>query len=72
MLMVVNLDPHRVQSGWVEVNLDALGIEPGAEYEVHDLLSDARYLWHGTRNYVELNPFAGACAHVFHVTPLKH
>jgi starch synthase (maltosyl-transferring) len=23
---------------------------------VHDLLSDARYMWHGARNYVELDP----------------
>ena len=69
MLVVVNLDPHRVQSGWVELDLDAIGIPPGAEYEVHDLLTAARYLWHGRHNYVELNPFAGASAHLFHVTP---
>ncbi len=72
MVVVVNLDPHRVQSGWVELDLDGLRIEPGAEYEMHDLLTDARYLWHGSHNYVELNPFAGASAHVFHVTPIKH
>ncbi len=70
MLVVVNLDPHRVQSGWIELDLDALAIEPGTEYEVHDLLTDAKYLWHGSHNYVELNPFAGASAHVFHVNPL--
>jgi starch synthase (maltosyl-transferring) len=56
ILTVVNLDPHHVQSGWISVDLGKLGIEPGASYQVHDFLTDARYLWHGARNYVELNP----------------
>ena len=30
----------------------------------HDLLSDARYLWHGRRNFVELAPGMG---HIFAV-----
>ena len=25
-------------------------------YEVHDLLTDTRYIWHGKRNYVALHP----------------
>jgi starch synthase (maltosyl-transferring) len=33
-------------------------------YQVHDLLSDARYLWHGHRNYVELDP-KHIPAHIF-------
>jgi starch synthase (maltosyl-transferring) len=35
-------------------------------YQVHDLLSDARYIWHGSANYVELNPEVQP-AHVFRV-----
>jgi starch synthase (maltosyl-transferring) len=66
ILTVVNLDPNDVQSGWVSVALDKLGIEPGASYQVHDFLTGARYLWHGSRNYVELNP-AAVPAHVFRV-----
>jgi starch synthase (maltosyl-transferring) len=31
---------------------------------VHDLLADSRYVWNGSRNYVELNPEQGP-AHVF-------
>jgi len=31
---------------------------------MHDLLSDARYLWQGSRNYVELNSQI-VPAHVF-------
>jgi starch synthase (maltosyl-transferring) len=56
VLVVVNLDPHYTQSGWVEFPLEELGIDPQKHYQMHDLLSDARYLWQGSRNYVELNP----------------
>jgi starch synthase (maltosyl-transferring) len=56
VLVVVNLDPHHRQSGFVELPLDDLRIDHQQPYQVHDLLSDARYLWHGPRNYVELRP----------------
>jgi starch synthase (maltosyl-transferring) len=56
ILTVVNLDPHHTQSGWVDLPLEALGVDPQQSYQVHDLLGDGRYLWHGPRNYVELNP----------------
>jgi starch synthase (maltosyl-transferring) len=64
VLVVVNLDPHYSQSGWVEFPLEGLGIDPQKPYQMHDLLSDARYLWQGSRNYVELNPQI-APAHIF-------
>jgi starch synthase (maltosyl-transferring) len=64
MLMVVNLDPHHRQSGWVDLNLGELGLDAGEVFQVHDLLSDARYLWHGPHNYVELDPHV-CPAHVF-------
>jgi starch synthase (maltosyl-transferring) len=56
ILTVVNLDPHHTQKGWLTLSLEALGIEPAAAFQVHDLLTGERYLWHGARNYVELNP----------------
>ncbi len=56
--MVVNLDPHHRQSGFVELPLEEMKIDPQQPYQVHDLLTDARYLWHGPRNYVELRPDA--------------
>lgn len=64
ILMVVNLDPHHTQSGWVELSTDALDLPLDGHYQVHDLLSDGRYLWHGHRNFVELNP-AVVPAHIF-------
>lgn len=56
LLVVVNLDPHHVQSGWVRVPIAELGIEPERSYLAHDLISNDKYIWQGERNYVELNP----------------
>jgi starch synthase (maltosyl-transferring) len=66
VLVVVNLDPHYTQSGWVVLPLEQLGLDSQQPYQVHDLLSDARHLWHGPRNYVELNP-QRIPAHIFRV-----
>ena len=56
ILVVVNLDPHHTQSGWVDLPLEELGLDPQQSFQVHDLLTNARYLWHGPRNYIQLNP----------------
>ncbi|TAM82874.1 MAG: alpha-1,4-glucan--maltose-1-phosphate maltosyltransferase [Acidobacteria bacterium] len=56
ILVVVNLDPHYTQSGWLDVPLDYFGLDPHYAFQAHDLLTDSRYLWQGTRNYVELDP----------------
>jgi starch synthase (maltosyl-transferring) len=66
ILVVVNLDPHEAQSGWVDLDLEALDIEPDAAYQVHDLVRDMRYRWQGARNYVMLDPTTFP-AHVFRV-----
>jgi starch synthase (maltosyl-transferring) len=56
IVVVVNLDPHHTQSGFVTLPLDELQIPQDRAYEAEDLLTRSRYLWHGPRNYVELNP----------------
>jgi len=66
VLVVVNLDPHHAQSGWIEFPLEELGIDPQKPYQMHDLLTDARYLWQGSRNYVGLNPQL-VPAHIFRI-----
>jgi starch synthase (maltosyl-transferring) len=66
ILVVVNLDPHHVQSGFLNLPLESLKIDVNTAYQVHDLLTGARYLWHGPRNYVELNPGV-IPAHIFRV-----
>jgi starch synthase (maltosyl-transferring) len=57
ILVVVNLDVHHPQSGFVDFG----------PCQVHDLLSGGHYAWTGTRNYVELSPHT-LPAHVFKVT----
>jgi len=63
-MVVVNVDPHHRHSGFVEVPLEELGLEAGQPYQVHDMLSAARYIWYGARNYVEVDP-ATFPAHIF-------
>jgi starch synthase (maltosyl-transferring) len=66
VLVVVDLDPHRRQGGWLDLDLASLGIDHQREYQVHDLLTDSHYLWSGPRQYVELDPHV-VPAHVFRV-----
>lgn len=56
IVTVVNLDPRHRQSGWVDLPLAEFGIDSAQAFQAHDLLGDGRFLWHGTRNYVELDP----------------
>jgi len=58
VLTVVNVDPHHVQRGMVNLPLDELGLEPDRPYQAHELITGARYLWNGPRNFVEINPHA--------------
>ncbi len=64
VLVVVNLDPHHRQAGWTELDLDVLGLKAGEQYQVHDLLTEARFVWNGGHNFVELNPHV-VPAHIF-------
>jgi starch synthase (maltosyl-transferring) len=64
VLTVVNLDPHHTQAGMVTLPLKALGLDTDKSYQAHELLSGARYMWTGPRNYVEINPHA-APAQIF-------
>jgi starch synthase (maltosyl-transferring) len=64
VLVVVNLDPHYKQSGFITIPQEELSLDPRQPYQAHDLLTDARYLWQGRRNYVELDPQT-VPAHIF-------
>jgi starch synthase (maltosyl-transferring) len=66
LLIVVNMDPHHVQSGWVDLPVDQLGIPDDQPFMVHDLLGDAKYIWKGSRNFVELDPHL-LPAHIFRI-----
>ena len=58
VLVIVNLDPYHKQSGWVQLPVHelSLGSGPGESFQVHDLISDARYLWHGSSNLRRARP----------------
>ena len=66
ILVVVNLDPKHTQSSMIHLPLGDWGIGWDESFEVHDLVSDARYVWRGGSNFVELNPHAFP-AHIFRV-----
>jgi starch synthase (maltosyl-transferring) len=60
MLMVVNLDPHQMQHGFVRLPLSDWGLPPDATVELRDLLWNERYFWRGEWNYVRLDPLSRA------------
>jgi starch synthase (maltosyl-transferring) len=64
ILVVINLDPFRKQNSFVHVPIEEFGQMAIDEYQVHDLLNDARYTWRGRQNYVELDPEIQP-AHIF-------
>ena len=66
VLVVVNLDPHNTHSAWVDLDLNALRVDYGRPFQVHDLLSGARHAWQGGRNFVQLNPHV-VPAHIFRI-----
>ncbi len=67
VLCVVNLDPTAGQTDVLDLDLVALGVDPSRPYQVHDLLLDQRFTWHGHHPYVELHP-ADQPGHVFRVS----
>jgi starch synthase (maltosyl-transferring) len=56
IIVVVNLDPHHRQSGWVRLPLHEMEIDPQKPFLAHDLLTDDKYIWQGEMNYLELDP----------------
>lgn len=66
IVVAVNLDPYHTQGGWVHIPVDELGIDPHQPCLVHDLLSDDKYIWHGAKNFIQLDPKT-APAHIFRV-----
>jgi starch synthase (maltosyl-transferring) len=56
LLMVVTLDPHNMQHGFVQLPLTDWGVTTDDTIEVVDVLSNERYFWRGEWNYVRLDP----------------
>ena len=66
ILVVANLDPFTAHAATLHLDGRALGLGATSHYVVHDLLTEARYPWHGTANYVRLDP-AGEPVHIFRI-----
>jgi starch synthase (maltosyl-transferring) len=64
ILVAVNTDPYHMQWANLDLDLSALGVKPDQQYQVHDLLTDARYRWQGNHPTVGLDP-GSQPAHVF-------
>jgi starch synthase (maltosyl-transferring) len=56
IIVVVNLDCFHVQTSWLNIDLSSIGLDARHSFQVHDLLSEGRFLWQGSRNYVQLAP----------------
>jgi starch synthase (maltosyl-transferring) len=56
IIVLCNLDPFHRQMGWIDLDLASLGLDARRTFQAHDLLSDGRFLWRGSRNYFELAP----------------
>lgn len=66
IVVVINLDHQRRQSGMLDLPVDKFALDSTSSYQVHELLTGARYLWNGPRNFVELDP-ASVPAHIFRI-----
>ncbi len=66
LLVVVNLDTTSAHSSWLEMPLAELGIGQSEVFQVHDLVSDVRYLWQGRYCRIEIDPSV-VPGHVFAV-----
>lgn len=64
VVTVVNLDPRNVQSGMVHLDPESIGVDASHPFQMHDLLSNQRFLWQGRHHYIRLDPHS-APAHVF-------
>jgi len=67
LLIAVNLDPFQPRECTVTVPPGLLGIAPGQNYRVVDLLTGSAYTW-AERNYVRLDPQLEP-AHILRVEP---
>jgi starch synthase (maltosyl-transferring) len=69
VIVVVNLDPYERHGGFVDIDLAAVGLPYGSQYDVVDELGGVTHRWSGNRNFVDLAPWS-ASAHVFSVHPV--
>ena len=56
LLIIVSLDHYYLQQGHVQLPLAELGVHPGHQVTVSDLVTGSSYNWYSEWNFVELHP----------------
>jgi starch synthase (maltosyl-transferring) len=56
VVVIVNLDPYNVQSGILTLDPESIGVKPVQPFQMHDLLSNQRFLWQGQYIFIRLDP----------------
>ncbi len=56
VLVLVNLDPHHLQTAWFNVPLAAWGLAPDLPCRAEELIGGTEITWHGEWNRIELDP----------------
>jgi starch synthase (maltosyl-transferring) len=66
IVVVVNLDPHHSHSALLKLPVEDFGLDEQQTFQMHDLISNARYMWHTGENYLDLDPNV-VPAHIFRI-----
>jgi starch synthase (maltosyl-transferring) len=66
--IAVNLDPYAIHEADIDLPLHELHLDDGSLIDVEELLSGARFQWHGRRQRIRLDPHANPCA-IWRITP---
>lgn len=64
LMIVISLDPHNRQSGWVNIPKKTFSRLYGETVMIYDILNEEQYTWKDDWNYVELDPYRKP-AHIF-------
>ncbi len=65
VLVVISLDSHNTQEGFLQLPLDALGLEGDIRLSMNDLITENSYIWSSEWNFVALDP--NLPFHIFHI-----
>ncbi|MFV0338994.1 MAG: alpha-1,4-glucan--maltose-1-phosphate maltosyltransferase [Chthoniobacterales bacterium] len=57
VIVITSLDFQNPRNGWVHLPLEEFGIGSNEIFQVEDLLTDERFIWHSPDNFVALDPW---------------
>jgi starch synthase (maltosyl-transferring) len=66
ILVAVTVDPYHQQTTFIHVPLSKFGITDSEPYIVEDLMTNERFVWTGSRNFIALDPHHRP-AHIFRI-----